>query len=462
MHCFSVFMNPSADSAASPQPSSAQGVYGAFFKNKAERKAFEKQVEALRHAVLGGSEREWAAAFGPLRGHPLLPDILSNVSFGGAPLLALAADIGFAAAVQSLINAGAHPDAPGPRGMTALMLACDHGNLECARFLAPVSTLSAKKERPGADHAASALHFAAAEGRADIIPVVATEDGGRLRMTRGMTPLMAAAAPFEVASKCNWSGHVETARALLPFSDAFARMDESDPARGGHTALMVALDEDRSWGPLHETLLAGMIEQEKKATRPGDADRGGWRERHLVDICLFRGEEQELAAKALMDAGADPLARALSTSRLPAEHQAFWIALHTHLVSTAALMAQALEKQNRYPREERQAFFLEAVNHAIAGGAFDMVDVLAPFCDLTGAQLRDGVETRKRWSHSDGFLTQWTARWEALQLLAATQGHENADALISRAPRSAALAAHSAATRSDVAPGDAKTPSRRL
>ena len=166
------------------------------------RAAYQDDLEAVERLIRGGADVKEANRY-------------------GVTALSLACTNGNARMVARLLEAGADPNTVLPGGETALMTAARTGSLEAVRLLlAKGADVKAKEKKYGQ----AALHWAAAEGHADVIAELVK--AGALvedRLDSGYTPLL-----FAVRE-----GKIEAVKALLK---AGADVNDTTPAGGRRTA----------------------------------------------------------------------------------------------------------------------------------------------------------------------------------------------------------------------------------
>lgn len=166
------------------------------------RAAYQDDLEAVERLIRGGADVKEANRY-------------------GVTALSLACTNGNARMVARLLEAGADPNTVLPGGETALMTAARTGSLEAVRLLlAKGADVKAKEKKYGQ----AALHWAAAEGHADVIAELVK--AGALvedRLDSGYTPLL-----FAVRE-----GKIEAVKALLK---AGADVNDTTPTGGRRTA----------------------------------------------------------------------------------------------------------------------------------------------------------------------------------------------------------------------------------
>lgn len=176
---------------------------------------------------------------------------------------------------------------------TALMLAAEAGQIECAKALLPASDPLAVDFR-----GASALFLAAMAGQAGMVELLATQKAANVRGPREMTSLMAAAA----------RGDLGCVEALLPLSDPLA-MDEN-----GWDALMWAVASRQESDSDHDPVLELLVESCCLTTRNKAGQlaadvaaraRNPKRAIFLVEYEARKTREELLADKAILS-GARP------------------------------------------------------------------------------------------------------------------------------------------------------------
>jgi uncharacterized protein len=166
------------------------------------RAAYQDDLEAVERLIRSGADVKEANRY-------------------GVTALSLACTNGNARMVARLLEAGADPNTVLPGGETALMTAARTGSLEAVRLLlAKGADVKAKEKKYGQ----AALHWAAAEGHADVIAELVK--AGALvedRLDSGYTPLL-----FAVRE-----GKIEAVKALLK---AGADVNDTTPTGGRRTA----------------------------------------------------------------------------------------------------------------------------------------------------------------------------------------------------------------------------------
>jgi ankyrin repeat protein len=214
-----------------------------------------KGAQADRRDAMGKTPLEWACD----KGHVDVVWVLAHHmaaqghegpdAQGGAALL-WAVRAGHEKVVALLLGAGAPANSKGESGMTPLMVACEEGHMGVVRVLLRHTGTEGLQVRD--DKGWTALHYAAAAGRAEVSTCLLTKGAlANLRDGEGRTPLILA----------SWKGHLGVVRVL---ADRMAGQELEQTDNKGWTALHWAAEG------CHEEVMAFLLSEGAQASnRPG-------------------------------------------------------------------------------------------------------------------------------------------------------------------------------------------------